>query len=117
MQTEMDGLKKENDALKKELFVIKEIVQKHENAIESHQHNEMTTISTYVQQEINQPQMTEFQQDQKQDIDSNGKFIKPKLLCPDKRVHQKTSYTLNQALDNILHSNHETQNCSFTLWN
>jgi len=161
-QTEMNNtittLTNENNKLKQELFILKEITQKHENALETPMNQSQdplqdlpspkptrmeqdnfiqTSNSTSIASATSSatttdklssqsskrspPTLTTATSDQTSAtntrlidktsqitnnstvllIDSNGKFIDPKLLCPDNPVIIKHTYKLNQIKETI----------------
>ena len=97
LKSDVDQIKKENEQLKKELFVIKEILQKHENALETDKMSPADEDETTNLSQGPQPQLVNQEQSLLLLIDSNGKFIKPNILYPDQPVKFRKTYTLEQV--------------------
>ena len=117
MKTEIDQLKDENGALKQELFVMKEVVTKHETVIQSPSdspepiaNGSSKSAFEYVsgnsdQHESPEPPIVEQQRpSQLQSVeplllltDSNGKRIQANLLCPDRPMEHHLTYRIKDA--------------------
>lgn len=102
---QITDLKTENSDLKREIFILRELAQKHENAIHS---NEDQARFTNTPNQNSNDTAPETDPEQEVDLllltDSNGKFIKTDLLYPDAKTVHRKSYNLNQTQE-ILQEN------------